>query len=1391
MIKKTIVLLLAIGLSNCYAQLGKDAAINTIATPATVVNAYTNLVIDATAGSNVLNVSDNTLNSGAVFGANLEAGDLLFIIQVKGVTLNATPVDVGGGDTLGFPNNSSLGAIINYNTCGNYEFVEVESVTGSNIINLRCNLQNSYTAAGSVQVVRVPRFENLTINTGAEITAPAWDGTVGGLIILEVSGDLVVNGSIDADGIGFRGGTTDNTTTTFAGQHAGTNPLEGARKGEGIAGYNGTYSIWGGMYGKAAFANAGGGGTAHNSGGGGGANAAGIPWIDGLGNPDISGGADWIDAWNLEGTSQSNGMTSIFTSGGGGRGGYSWSNSNQNAVTTAPGNAAWSGDNRRVQGGLGGRPLDYSTGRLFFGGGGGAGEMNDNDGGDGGAAGGLIFARVYGNVSGSGAITANGQNGADADGPTPFTGTSGADGAGGGGAGGTVVVRADGTIGGIGISADGGDGGDQQLEVSFFSPAEAQGPGGGGGGGYIATTASTAVVSVDGGANGTTNSAHLTEFTPNGATGGSVGIDVNTLTTYGLTIVPDTICGGGTASLSANIYGTPPAGASVIWYSDLGSSIINTGNNHTTGILSGDTTFYVGLCDGGVLIPVHVVVSPVITIDASSISIVDETCAGNDGSITGLVVTGGIAPLNYNWNGSTSASSDTTGLAGGTYNLTVTDANGCIQSFGPVSVSTAVGPSIDITGLIVSNENCGATDGSIAGITVSGSGLTYQWNGVTATGQDTTGLAAGNYTLTVTDVNGCSATEGPIMVLNNGAPVIDATTVAVSDETCSSTNGSIVGITASGGIAPLEFSWNGASTLTADTIGLSGGSYTLTVTDAMNCSATYGPVLITDLTAPSIDTTSLVLNDENCDMVDGSISGIVTNGNGTLIYAWNGNNTLSADTMGLSNGSYTLTVQDTNGCISSMGPVVIDSIPGPTIDDNNLTIAVDSCSNGVGSITGITVSGLGPMSYAWDGMPTSTADTVGLSAGMYNFSVTDSNGCVANSGPYTLTSTVLPVIDTTGMSINDENCGMSDGAITGISVTGGIQTYLWNGIASTSQDLINGAAGTYTIAVIDTFGCVDSVGPITLSGTPPISIVVNGVNTLCEGQSTMLSASGATSYNWNPGGAGASISVSPTTTTTYQVIGASGPCLDTVTHVITVDTLPLATISGDTSICVGEVANLTASGGTGYVWTTTDVTNSISISPTSSSVYGVIVSNGCGNDTTSVNVTVNSNPAANAGSDETIILGNAVNLNGSGGILYSWSPSVGLSCTNCSAPSASPTSTTTYILTVEDANGCIDYDSLTVFVEEQLIIYIPNVFSPNGDGSNDVLFVRGGGIDQIVFRVFDRWGNMVFESADINTGWDGTYQGQPAVPGVYAYGVQGKYLDGSDIKQSGNVTLIR
>ena len=344
----------------CYifGQPGKDGPM-TVTSSNAIVNDYTNLTANANAGTLSIQVANNNLSAN--FSGALAAGDLVFIIQLQGATMITS-------------DNPSYGNIVSYNNCGNNEFAEVASISGSTAISFVCALQYSYTASGKTVVVRVPRYSNLTINPIGRITCPSWDGVTGGIIAIEVEGVTTINGaaSINATGKGFRGGALLDINSNYGVfNYAWPTNDFGGEKGESIAGSVLDYDVLGGRYCKGAPANGGGGGNGHNTGGGGGANAGVLSNYTGNGNPDISNGA-WAAAWNLE----SPGFATS-TSSGGGSGGYSFSDSNQDALITGPGNAAWSGEHRKNNGGLGGRPLDYSSNKIFMGGGGGAGDQNN------------------------------------------------------------------------------------------------------------------------------------------------------------------------------------------------------------------------------------------------------------------------------------------------------------------------------------------------------------------------------------------------------------------------------------------------------------------------------------------------------------------------------------------------------------------------------------------------------------------------------------------------------------------------------------------------------------------------------------------------------------------------------------------------------------------------------------------------------------------------------------------------------------------------------------------------------------------------------------------------------------------------------------------------------
>lgn len=473
------------------ALLGQDGSL-TISLPSTIVNRYAALQADATVGSLDLTV-DNMADL-----LPLEPGDMLLVVQMQGAAIDQT-------------DSASYGSMVNLNSAGRHEFVTVASVSGNTIkIEGGCaGLQNDYAAAGHTQVVRVPQVTDLVVEPGAKLTAPPWDGRVGGIVAVHVNGVARIDGQIDVSAMGFRGGSADNDSSKLADDivaYRGASSTDGAEKGEGIAGGPADYDLMGGRYGRGAPANGGGGGNSYNAGGGGGANGDSSMSYSGTGVMDGSiGTAPWsMDPDVLAAAG------GLCVSSGGGRGGYSYSDLAADPMMDAPGSTAWGGNHRAERGGRGGHPVSNAfAGRLFMGGGGGAGDGNDGAAGSGGAGGGIVYL-IAQKVVGGGSISANGQSGSQGGGTV-------VDGAGGGGAGGSVVLRAD-SVDALAVFADGGEGGAQ------VSPAQdAAGPGGGGGGGFIALPQGLASARAAGGVSGASSSTTMSAWNVNGATLGAQG----------------------------------------------------------------------------------------------------------------------------------------------------------------------------------------------------------------------------------------------------------------------------------------------------------------------------------------------------------------------------------------------------------------------------------------------------------------------------------------------------------------------------------------------------------------------------------------------------------------------------------------------------------------------------------------------------------------------------------------------------------------------------------------------------------------------------------------------------------------------------------------------------
>ncbi len=1247
----------------------------TVTAANTIVNEYTAVTANVLAGSTTITVANSALNANGRFTGNLAPGDMIMIYQPVGAIIRNQFDVANGADT-------TWGRIDpgNYYGCGRYEFQQVRSVPNATTIELECGTTYDYYAVGGtprkVQVIRVPRFTTLTINAGGVLTCDDWNGTVGGVLVVEVQGNTVINagGSIDATARGFRGGSLvgDNATTFGSNTTFSTNNTLGAEKGEGVAGYQAEYDVWGGRYCRAPGANGGGGGDAHNAGGGGGANApnstSATAFWSGNGIPDQSLAA-WTTAWSIEPPAGTMNLRTAANSSGGGRGGYTFSGSNQNATTLPPGNAGWGGDARNHQAtGLGGRPLDYTSGRLFFGGGGGAGDQNNSGGGVGGDGGGLIYLMCFGTISGNGTVVSNGTNGANGQGGTGVI--TGIDAGGGGGAGGTVVLNA---IGGVAntltVNTNGGEGGDQVINLPF-STNEGEGPGGGGGGGYIAVSSGTPARNSNGGNNGTTNSQALTEFIPNGATRGCPGTNNATITNFDITLTDITICTGNSTTLTAVISGTPPPGYVINWYtSPTGGVPFFTGASYTTPALGSTTTYWVGTCAGWWREPVTVTVGPAPNVTASAST--NPICSGGSTTLTAAgATTYNWMPGNINGNPVTVSPATTT-----TYTVTGTLGPGCAST---ATITVTVNPTPTVTATASSPTICAGSS-----TTLTGNGATsYNWMPGNINGSPISVSPATTTTYTVTGTTaGCSSTA-QVTVTVNPSPTVTAT--AASPTICAG------GSTTLTGNGATSYNWmpgniNG-SPITVSPAATT--TYTVTGTGANGCTST-AQVTVTVNPTPTV--TATAANPTICNGGSTTLTG-----NGATSYNWMpGNINGSPITVSpAATTTYTVTGTGANGCTGT-AQVTVTVNPTPTV---TATAAATPICTGDST----TLTGNGATSYNWmpgnvNGSPITVSPAATTT---YTVTGTGANGCTSTAQ---VTVTVNPTPTVTATAANPTICSGGSTTLTGNGAT----SYNWmpGNISGSPITVSPAATTTYTVTGTGGNGCT-STAQVTVTVNPTPTVTATAAATpICAGDSTTLTGNGATSYNWMPGNVnGSPITVTPAATTTYTVTGtAANGCTSTAQVTVTINPLPTpGATATPATICAGQTSTLAATGGTAYNWNGGSLVNATgtpqTVSPVTTTTYTVLVTDGNGcSDSTQVTLTVNPVPVADAGTDQTICSGNPATLTATGGGTYSWN---GGTLVNASGATQtdSPGTTTSYTVTVTNGFGCTDEDTIVVNV---------------------------------------------------------------------------------------------
>jgi hypothetical protein len=487
-------------------------------------------------------------------------------------------------------------------------------------------------------------------------------------------------------------------------------------------------------------------------------------------------------------------------------------------------------------------------------------------------------------------------------------------------------------------------------------------------------------------------------------------------------------------------------------------------------------------------------------------SVNSEANCGNANGSASASVSGGLTSYTYSWTGGGGSSATATGLAAGTYTVTVTDLDGCTQS---ASITITQSSSLSTSASISANVKCnGQTDGSAtAAVSGGATPYTYAWTGGKTTAT-ITGLAAGTYTVSISDHSGCSGTAS---VTVTQPTTISATATVGAEASCSGSTGS-ASSTVSGGTSPYTYAWTGGKT-TPTITGLSAGTYNLDVTDNNGCTQSAS-VTITQSTSLASVSASINGNVKCNGESDGSATASTSSGTSPYTYSWTGGGGNSATATGLAANTYTVTITDHAGC-SGTASVTITQ---PTLlhATGNET-ANTTCGDANGSASSTVNGGLSPYTYAWTG-GAATSTINGLSAGTYILTVTDNNGCTQTSSVTINSSTTVSALANTTVNVTCN--GLADGSASS-TVSGGTSpyTYAWTGGATTPT--INGlSAGTYIVDVTDKNGCT---GTASTTISQPASMDVTSAFTTsssgaCNGTASVTLVSGGTApytYSWN------------------------------------------------------------------------------------------------------------------------------------------------------------------------------------------------------------------------------------------------------------------------------------
>ncbi len=618
-----------------------------------------------------------------------------------------------------------------------------------------------------------------------------------------------------------------------------------------------------------------------------------------------------------------------------------------------------------------------------------------------------------------------------------------------------------------------------------------------------------------------------------------------------------------------------------------------------TGLLAGNYTVTVKDANNCSTTQTVTITEPAAAIATSVSAQTNVLCFGNTTGAATVAVTGGTGTYTYSWAPSGGSAASASGLAAGTYTVTVKDANNCVKT----QTVTITQPASGLTAAITSQTNvlCFGNNTGSATVTPSGgtSPYTYSWSPSGGTAATASGLAAGTYTVTVKDAGNCTATA--TVTITQPAAGLAATAGSQTNILCNGAATGAATVAVTGGTSPYTYSWSPSGGTAATATGLAAGTYTVTVKDAGNCTATQAftitqpPAIVTSVTAQ----TSVACFGGST----GSATIGVTGGTGAYTYSWAPSGGTAATATGLAAGNYTVTVKDANNCTTTQAVTVTQPAAALSVTASS---PARICAGAPLNLTAAPAGGTTPYAYSWTGPNGFTAATQNPSiavaqvsmGGTYSLTVTDARSCTANA----TTATIVDSIPNQPANItgNGVVCGGSINAYSIAAVTGATSyTWTlpaapagWTGSSATTSLSATAPAtpGTGTLSVAAVNGCGSST-PRTLSvavvTTPAAPAAVSGSAAVCGGitQSYFTApVDQATSYLWTvpagwsaPAITGSSIATTPPVTTGTGngavTVKASNVCGTSAAAslAVTVTNIPAqpAAIAGNANVCGG------------------------------------------------------------------------------------------------------------------------------------------------------------------------------------------------------------------------------